>query len=254
MIPLFKSHYSIGKSILTLSEAGKSEANQPDSIIDIALSEKLDKIFLVEDGMAGFMEAYTNCRKANLPLCFGARMVLCRDMKKKDDESRESEHRVVVFMTRPEGYESLVKIVSCASTDGFYYLPRLDCDTLKKLWSKGLALAIPFYDSFLFQNTMSFATCVPDFPFASPVLFLEDNGLPFDSLIASKVVSYAASNKLEVVQAQSVFYKNYRDFKAYLTFRCLHNRSCLETPRLEFMGSNQFCFEAFKDKEKCRGR
>ena len=35
-VPLFKSHYSLGKSILTLAKAGSSEEDEPSSVIDIA--------------------------------------------------------------------------------------------------------------------------------------------------------------------------------------------------------------------------
>ena len=44
-IPLFKSHYSLGKSILTLSKAGSSESDEPSSIIDIAKKLQLDNIY-----------------------------------------------------------------------------------------------------------------------------------------------------------------------------------------------------------------
>ena len=41
IIPLFKSQYSIGKSILTLEKAESSQDDGPDSIIDICLKNNL---------------------------------------------------------------------------------------------------------------------------------------------------------------------------------------------------------------------
>jgi hypothetical protein len=64
-LPLFKSHYSIGRSILTLEDEEKEE-NQPDSIIDIAKDNKLKEIYLVEDNMTSFLQAYTNTKKYNI--------------------------------------------------------------------------------------------------------------------------------------------------------------------------------------------
>jgi len=49
ILPLFKSHYSIGKSILTLDKAGTSSKEGSSSIVDIAKDNKLEQIFLVED-------------------------------------------------------------------------------------------------------------------------------------------------------------------------------------------------------------
>jgi len=48
ILPLFKSHYSIGKSILTLDKAGSSSKEGSSSIVDIVKENKLDQVFLVE--------------------------------------------------------------------------------------------------------------------------------------------------------------------------------------------------------------
>ena len=41
LVPLFKSHYSIGKSVLTYKSEGVSKENEPDSIVDIAKSREM---------------------------------------------------------------------------------------------------------------------------------------------------------------------------------------------------------------------
>ena len=43
-IPVFKSHYSIGKSILTLEAPAKVKEGGADSIIDIALDAGLKEV------------------------------------------------------------------------------------------------------------------------------------------------------------------------------------------------------------------
>ena len=45
-IPLFKSHYSLGRSILTLSNEDNGDKVAPDSIIDICKKNKLKEFFL----------------------------------------------------------------------------------------------------------------------------------------------------------------------------------------------------------------
>ena len=42
--------------------------------------------------------------------------------------------------------------------------------------------------------------------------------------------------------------KRKKDFKAYLTFRCINKRSTLDKPELEHMTSNEFCMESWKEK------
>ena len=72
VVPLFKSHYSLGRSILTLGmpEEERNEESS-DSIFDIAQEGGMKEVFLVEDTMAGFLEAYTNANELGIKLIFG---------------------------------------------------------------------------------------------------------------------------------------------------------------------------------------
>jgi DNA polymerase-3 subunit alpha len=247
MIPLFKSHYSLGRSILTLED--KSERDEyPDSIIQIAKQNKLKEIFLVEDNMSSFLEAYTNCKNNNIKLNYGLRISITESMNDKTDESRTKNSKVILFFKNKKGYESLTKLFSIAAKDGFYYEPRLDYSILKQNWSQDLILAIPFYDSFIFNNTLKNNICVPQFDFTKPVIFIENNDLPFDLIIKDKMLSFAKENQLEVFNTKSIYYNSRKDFKTYLTFRCINNRSVLNKPEIEHMSSNEFCFESWKNE------
>lgn len=247
-VPIFKSHYSLGKSILTLSKAGSSEPDEPSSIIDIAKKLKLTNLYLVDDSISGFLEAYKSCEDAKLNLKFGLRVTICNDISNKTAESREKEHKVIIFITKPEGYKNLIKISTTASTDGFYYYPRIDCKTLKELWNNdNLLLCIPFYDSYVFKNNLTYSICIPDFSFCNPTYFIEDNNLPFDGIIRKKVEEIA-TDKTPAIKTQSIYYENKEDFLAYLTFRCISERTTLSKPNLEHCSSNEFCAESFKEK------
>ena len=247
-LPLFKSHYSLGKSILTLAKAGSSDPKEPSSIIDIAKKLNLDKIYLVDDSISGFLEAYKSCEDAKLDLRFGLRLTVCDDIESKTAESRDKEHKIIVFTKNTEGYYDLIKISTLASIDGFYYYPRIDCKNLKRLWNdKNLILCIPFYDSYIFKNNLTYSICIPDFSFCDPTYFIEDNNLPFDQILKSKIEEAATDKKL-IVKSQSIYYENKEDFLAYLTFRCISERTTLNKPNLDHCSSNEFCAESFKEK------
>jgi DNA polymerase-3 subunit alpha len=248
VLPLFKSHFSIGRSILTLEDEEKEE-NQPDSIIDIAKDNNLKEVNLIEDNMTSFLQAYTNTKKYNISLRYGLRISINDDMNERSEESRQKTSKVVIFFKNEQGYKDLIKIFSTAAKDGFYYEPRIDFKTLKLLWSdKNLILCIPFYDSFIFNNTLRGTVCVPNLEFTKPILFIENNSLPFDHIIKDKVLAYAKANKLEVLNTKSIYYKDGKDFKAYLTFRCINNRTTLNKPELSHMTSNRFSFESLNIK------
>ena len=248
MIPLFKSHYSLGRSILTLEDKDEKD-DYPDSIIQICKENKMKELYLVEDNMSSFLEAYSNCRKNNIKLNYGLRISVTESMADKSEESKTKSSKIILFFKNKKGYEQLTKLYSIAAKEGFYYEPRLDYETISKNWTDDLILCIPFYDSFIFNNTLKNSLCIPQFDFTKPIFFIEDNDLPFDSLVKQKALSFAEKNDLKVYKAQSVFYKERKDFKAYLTFRCINNRSVLNKPNLDHMSSNEFCFEKLHKRD-----
>ena len=243
MIPLFKSHYSLGRSILTLEDKDEKD-DYPDSIIQICKENKMKELYLVEDNMSSFLEAYSNCRKNNIKLNYGLRISVTESMSDKSEESKTKSSKIILFFKNKKGYQQLTKLYSIAAKEGFYYEPRLDYETISKNWTDDLILCIPFYDSFIFNNTLKNSLCVPQFDFTKPIFFIEDNDLPFDSLVKQKALSFAEKNHLKIYKVQSIFYKERKDFKAYLTFRCINNRTVLNKPNLDHMSSNEFCFES----------
>ena len=250
IIPVFKSHYSIGRSILTFEDEIESEL-YPDSIINIAKENDFKNLYVVEDNMTSFLQAYTNCKKNNINLKYGLRITVTDNMEDKTDESRIKNSKFVIFFKNENGYKKLIKIFSTAAKYGFYYEPRMDYKTLRSIWDeKDLILCIPFYDSFIFNNLLRNSLCTPQIDFCAPIFFFEDNNLPFDRLIQSKIIEYTKRNKNNILKTKSIYYKSKKDFKAYLTFRCINARTTLNKPEIEHMTSDDFSFESWMEAIK----
>lgn len=243
MIPLFKSHYSIGKSILTIKPAKDVEG--PDSIIDICKENDWDTLVLVEDCMTGFKEAFEETKKAGIHLTFGLRITCCNNI---EVEGNDSDHKIILFAKNDEGCKLLNKIYSRAMIE---HEGKVDFRTLKEVWSfDALQLAIPFYDSFIHKNEMKMSCCAPDFSSIKPVFLTEDTGLPFDELIEGATYVYAKEYDFEIIPVRSIFYKKREDYKALQTYKILCNRMPgkkrnLARPELEHFGSEEFCVESY---------
>lgn len=241
-IGLFKSHYSVGKSILTLEKPAPLDASGPVSIFSIAKEYKLPEITIVDDSLSGFLQAYTYAKDLAVKLVFGFRVTVTEDIKEKNEQSLKKNSKIIIFPKNLKGYKALIKLSTIASTEGFYYEPRLDFNTINDNYSDDLLVAIPFYDSFLFKNALYGHLCVPDFSKFSPLFLVEDNDLPFDDIIKNKITNYT-KDKFSTNKAQSIFYHKKEDFLAYLTFKCINNRTTLNKPNLEHMSSDTFCVE-----------
>ena len=255
-LPIFKSHFSIGKSILTLNEPKESSDDSSDSVFDIAQQNNLDKVVLVEDSFMGFLQARKVCSLLSKQLIFGIRLDCCEDIKKLDDKSESKcNHKIILFPKNSEGCKDLNRIYTLVKTQHNGWL---DLNILKSNWNEdNLSLAIPFYDSFLFKNLTSFQSCFVNFSFTKPTFFVEDNSLPFDSMIKDAVIKYCETNDYSMQQTQSIYYKDKKDFPAYLTYKLICGRNSfggrelsLEKPNFDHLGSDQFCWESYMEKAK----
>jgi len=245
IIPIFKSHYSLGRSILTLKMPKEVKENESsDSVFDICDDAGIEEMYLIDDNMAGFLEAFTNAEALKIKLVFGLRLTFCPDSSNKSEEGRRNSYKNIIFAKNAKGYKQLIKIYTYAAQEGFYYEPRMDFENLKSLWSNDLLLAIPFYDSFLYNNKYTDSQCVPDFSLTEPVFFVEDNDVLFDKDIQKRVLDFC-SDKYKTVKTKSIYYKDRKDFSAYLTFRCINGRTTVEKPNFDGMCSDEFCYESY---------
>ena len=132
VLPLFKSQYSLGRSVLTLEKSEDMLAGGPDSIVDVAEKGGLKELALVDDSMTGFLQAYKNLSEKNIKLMFGLRMTVCPDMDEKSEGSINESCKYIILSKNTSGYERLIKISSLAAKKGFYYVPRTDFKHLRK--------------------------------------------------------------------------------------------------------------------------
>jgi hypothetical protein len=247
MIPVFKSTFSVGKSILTLDDSEESEG--PDSIITICNEHGIKTLVLVEDRMTGFIKAHNTCKDNDIHLIFGLRITCCNDVS---DESVTSNHKVIIFSKNDAGCKMLNKISSHSEVN---CNGRIDFKYLNSVWKDSdLDLVIPFYDSFIFNNHMHLANCVPDFSKIKPSFFEEENGLPFDLIVNKHVNKFTCGGKdFKKQLVKSIYYKEKKDYAALQTYKILCNRSfgkvaSLSSPNLNHFGSDEFSFESYLEQ------
>ncbi len=86
--------------------------------------------------MFGAVEHYEACRNAGVNPVIGCEIYVDPEGHRSRDK-RGRHYHLCLWAADQEGYHNLVKLVSIANTDGFYYKPRIDHDLLAR-HSKGL--------------------------------------------------------------------------------------------------------------------
>jgi DNA polymerase III subunit alpha len=95
-----------------------------------------DAVAITDHGnMGAVIKKYELAKKAGVKLIFGFEPYICNDIKEKNKDDRN--YHLILLAKDLEGYKNLVRLVSIANGEGFYYRARLDKETLRK-YSKGL--------------------------------------------------------------------------------------------------------------------
>lgn len=236
MLPVYKSTYSIGKSILTI-----------DKIIELSKLDLAKNLILVEDSLTGFVKAHNSCKDEGLQLIFGLRINCCNDIN-DEDSLQDSDHKIIIFAKNDEGCKLLNKISSFSNLEGKGFV---DFNYLNKVWDDTkLDLVIPFYDSFIHQNQLYLKNCIPNFKDIKPIFWIEKNNLPFDPLITKATLEYL-KGKYESTLVKSIFYEKKEDIEALQTYKIICGRkfgraATLSMPNLDHFGSDEFCFESYQ--------
>ena len=89
--------------------------------------------------MYGAIEFYEACKSKNVKPIIGCEIYVDPDGHRSREKKGKNNH-LILLAENNEGYHNLVKLVSIANTDGFYYKPRIDHDLLAR-YCKGLIVS-----------------------------------------------------------------------------------------------------------------
>jgi DNA polymerase-3 subunit alpha len=107
--------------------------------VDRAQELGMESLALTDHGnMYGAIEFYQKAKKAGIKPIIGCEMYIAAgNMRDKNAGVDDKRYHLTVLASSTEGYKNLIKLVSAAHLEGFYYKPRVDKELLAK-YAKGL--------------------------------------------------------------------------------------------------------------------
>ena len=226
MIPLFKSNFSIGKSLLRIED-----------LVEIAETGNINKMILVEDNFYGFRIANKAFLKIGVPMIYGVRLPVVQS------NLSEMPSKLIFFPKNNRGVSVVRKLYSkCFTREG-------DCLNLSDLSEsdlKDVSIGVPFYDSYVYNNIFHFGLCNLSLDGYDHFYIEETNGHPFDFQISSALKRLGVKTE----NAKSIYYKNKEDFEAFQMYKAVCSRKqgrvpTYSNPRLDNFCSNEFSYESF---------
>lgn len=117
------SHYSLLDGLLKF-----------DELIEFSKQEGLSAAAITDHGaLYGVIDFYQACKKADIKPIIGVETYLAPKSRfDKNTRFDASNYHLLLLIKNYQGYKNLLKLVSLAHLEGFYYKPRIDWELLEK--------------------------------------------------------------------------------------------------------------------------
>ncbi|NLX84256.1 MAG: DNA polymerase III subunit alpha, partial [Synergistaceae bacterium] len=223
-------------------------ANKCENLAVATKEMGMNSLALTDHGvMYGCVEFYNKCRGEGVKPILGCEVYVdpngytCR-------EGRNQFH-LILLAENDEGYHNLMKIVSVANTDGFYYKPRIDHELLAK-HSKGIIGASACLGGEIpnlilkgdMEGAISRAGLYRDI-LGPDNFFLEiqHNSIPEQAIVNKSLTDIARKNNYPLIATNDVHYMRKTDAEWHDVLLCVQTNSNVDDPnRYRFRGNDYY--------------
>lgn len=197
--------------------------------------------------MYGTVEFYEKCCACGVKPIIGCEVYLdplghtCRDRK-------GGNNHLILLARDLEGYHNLVKLVSIANTDGFYYRPRIDHDLLAR-HSKGLigssaclageipALILEGNEEGAAERAILYQDILGKGNFYLEVMH---NALPEQAVVNKAIVRISKATGIPLVATNDAHYLNASDASWHDILLCVQTNATVNDPNRYRFGASEF--------------
>ena len=214
-----------------------------DKLIDKAHELKFPALAITDHGaMHGAIEFYQAARAKGIKPILGCEVYVApgsRLEKKSGSGTRDVYHHLGLLAKDTTGYKNLVRLVTDAHIDGYYYKPRIDKDILAK-HSAGLiglsgCLASEIPDLIMKDQIAKARDTVDWFKqtLGAENFFLElqNHGIPEQAKVNSHLIQFAKDFGLKLVATNDVHYIEKSHSHAHDCLVCIGTQDMLSNPK-----------------------
>ena len=208
--------------------------------------------------MFGAIELYKECKSAGIKPIIGCEVYVApRSRFEKEARVDTEPNHLILLAMNNNGYKNLVKLVSLAYTEGFYYKPRIDLEVLEKYNEDIIALsgcmagavARKIIDGDI-QGAEETALKYKEIFKDRYYLEIQDNKYPDQMVVNQNLV--AMSNKLNIplVATNDCHYLTREDYYAHEVLLCIQTKKKMsDEDRMRFE-TNEFYVKSPEEMKK----
>jgi len=234
----------------------------PD-LIKRAVDLEMPALALTDHGaMYGNIGFYSEAKEAGIRPILGCEVyVATRSRTQRDPRLDKDQYHLTLLAKNEKGYKNLIKLVSLANSEGFYYKPRVDKELLSQYRDDLIAMTaclageVPY---FLAMNQFETAErSLDDYLqiFGTENLYLElhDHGIPEQKPVNEALIRFAERTGLKLVATNDIHYLTQKDSEAHDVLLCIQTGAMVDNPKRLRFGSQEFYMKTQEEMAKLFG-
>ncbi|MBR3263059.1 MAG: DNA polymerase III subunit alpha [Lachnospiraceae bacterium] len=211
-----------------------------------------DSLAITDHGaMYGVIDFYRAAKEAGIKPIIGCEIYVTngsrfdREISQGDDRY----YHLVLLAENNQGYSNLMKIVSTGFTEGFYYKPRVDYETLEE-YSEGLIASSACLAGIIpklllrgrYEDAVEEALRLQNlFGRGNFFLELQDHGMPEQRTVNSQLLRMSEEYKIPLIATNDVHYTYDTDWEAHDILLCIQTgKKVHDQDRMRYEGGQYY--------------
>ena len=209
----------------------------------------MDSIAITDHGvMYGLVDFFKAAEEYGIKAILGCEVyVAAKSMHIKQPDKENSTHHLVLLVKNETGYQNLMKIVSMASIEGFYYKPRIDHEYLKNHSEGIIALSAclggEVQSDLLndnYEKAKKDALMYKDIFKDGFYLEIQNHGMEEQKKVNELNIKLAEETGIPLVATNDVHYIKKEDSKSHDILMCIQTAKTVDDPNRRRYPSDQF--------------
>ncbi|MBI4845792.1 MAG: DNA polymerase III subunit alpha, partial [Candidatus Omnitrophica bacterium] len=227
-------------------------------LIELAHKMSMPALAVTDHGnMFSAIEFYSEAMKNGVKPIIGCESYIAQTsrLRKGENGNKEQNYHLSILVKNEEGYKNLIRLVSIAYLEGFYYKPRIDKEVLAK-YSKGLiglsgclkGEIASLINSGKIEESYSAAMQLRDI-FGKDSFFLEimDQGIPEQKKVNKVLLKLSKDLEIPLVATNDVHYLKKEMAHAHEVLLCLQTQTTIEDANRMKLSTNEFYFKSAEE-------
>ncbi len=226
-----------------------------DALLDRAIEYKMPALAITDHGtMHGAIDFYLKAKNKGIKPIIGCEAYLAPGSRKekKTHGVKDAAYQIHLLVKDEKGYKNLMKLMSLAQIEGFYYKPRIDKELLAENSEGLIAMSaclkgeIPYYILRGMNDEAEIALKQYLDIFGKDNFYLElmDHGIKEQAIVNKGLLALGKKFGVSTVVTNDTHFLNREDYEAHEILLCIQTGTTLTDPKHMRLATDQFYFKS----------